>query len=176
MKIWRATDEPCGTLDLSERSFSAGQDSTIAGGFLRRQHQRIRRDGRAAVAGMGRVCGRLRCGNAAVFPDAGLQTSQNPRNTRHVVAISEIATNKINHLAFFLLNLGVLKRRRQRFSQPLPKGLEHCFEPPVQSDISQIASGSFRFHPSLSHVCTSIIWCHMTNHDRVISSKTKTDG
>jgi len=70
----------------------------------------------------------------------------------------------------------VLKCCRQRFPRPFPECLEHCIEPPVQPHISQIASGSFRFHPTLSHVCTSIIRCHMTNHGRFLSGKTNSGG
>ena len=69
----------------------------------------------------------------------------------------------------------VLERGRQRFSRPFPERAEHCLKPPVQSGITQIASGSFRSHPILSHVRTSIIWCHLTNHDRFLCGKTKFD-
>jgi hypothetical protein len=70
----------------------------------------------------------------------------------------------------------VLKCCGQRFPRTLSESLEHCLKPPVQPGITQVASGSFRFHPILSHVRTSIIRCHLTNHDRFLSDKTKSDG
>lgn len=67
----------------------------------------------------------------------------------------------------------VLERRGQRFPWPLPKSLKHCSEAPVQPDVAQITPGGFRFHPTLPHACTSIIRCHMTNHDRLFPGKAK---
>lgn len=70
----------------------------------------------------------------------------------------------------------VLERRGQRFPWPLPESFEHCPKPPVQPDVPQIATGGFRFHPILPHARTSIIRCHMTNHNEVVASKTKYCG
>ena len=53
-------------------------------------------------------------------PSSKHSTSQNPRNTRHVVAMSEISTNKINHLAFFFCSTW---DARSLLCKPLPDRL-----------------------------------------------------
>ena len=67
----------------------------------------------------------------------------------------------------------VLKGRRQRLSGPLAESLEHRPEAPVQPVVPHVTLGGFLFHPTLPHARTSIIRCHMTNHDRVGAGKAK---
>jgi len=55
-------------------------------------------------------------------------------------------------------------------------GAKHCRKSPIKPGIAQITLSGLHVYPTPSHASTSIIWCHMTNHECYFMGKAKYCG